>query len=112
MLTQTHVASSCGLVSVARARRGEGGCGAGVHSVCPRYTARHVAGFLLTQAAKGKLFLLGKFCFSLTLSQGPLLLAALDLHKTSSPCSIQGETSLVFLPVECSAVLGPLLLLG
>lgn len=27
MLTQTHVASSCGLVSVARARRGEeGGC--------------------------------------------------------------------------------------
>lgn len=74
MLTQTHVASSCGLVSVARARRGEGGCSAGVHSVCPCYIARHFAGFLLTQAVKGKLFLLGKFCFSLTLSQGPLLL--------------------------------------
>lgn len=74
MLTQTHVASSCGLVSVARARRGEGGCDAGVHSVCPCYVARHFAGFLLTQAVKGKLFLLVKFCFLLTLSLGPLLL--------------------------------------
>lgn len=52
MLTQTHVASSCGLVSVARARKGEGGCSAGTHSICPCFVARHVASFLLSRAMK------------------------------------------------------------
>lgn len=83
MLTQTHVASSCGLVSVARARKGEGGCGTGVHSVCPCCIARHVAGFLLSQAVKGKLFLLGKFGFSLT----PVRDLSYWSTRTSSSCS-------------------------
>lgn len=74
MLTQAHVASSCGLVSVARARKGEGGCSTGTHSICPCFIARHVASFLLSRAMKRKLFGLGRLCFSLTLSQGPLLL--------------------------------------
>lgn len=85
MLTQTHVASSCGLVSVARARRGEGGWGARAHSVCPCYIARHVAG--LSQAVKGKLFLLGEFLLLVDAVSGTSLTGVLALHKTmSSSC--------------------------
>lgn len=90
MLTQTHVASSCGLVSVARAREGEGGCSAGLatFSLSLLHCQARCKLSLDSSWERKKNLLLGRFCFSFDTVSGTSLTGDLALHTaTSSPCS-------------------------